>query len=80
MPRVFIRADIDWVAGYLRYGHRQGDLFIPDEEWDKFKANPTKYLEETGVDGDLELIIDDYRVEDMGPIGDVYYKEIKEDN
>ena len=80
MPQVYIRADIDWIQGHLRYGHKQGDLFIPDEEWDEFKADPAKYLKETDSICDLELIIDDYRIDDMGPIGDVYYKEIKEDN
>ena len=78
MPQVFVRADIDWIMGHLRYGYKQGDLFIPDEEWEEFKTNPAKYLRETGLIWDLDLVIDDYRVDDIGPIGDVYYKEVDE--
>ena len=32
MARVFIDADLDYVDGYLMYGHKEGVVNIPDED------------------------------------------------
>lgn len=71
--KVYINADLDWIAGFLRYGHREGYIEIPDKDLNEFKENPIKYIEDNDLIYDLELVIDDYRVEECGEINHLNY-------
>ena len=66
-----IIADIDYVVGHLRYGHYE--LKLNDEEYNEYKNLSEEDKISWIKDGDL--IIDDYRIYDIGPI-----TEIREEN
>ena len=78
MKKIAINADNEYVIGNLRYGHSEGVIELTDEEYELFKKDPEnfiyEYIDENDVD--LELIIDDYEVDDVGPIYEINYKEI----
>lgn len=75
MARVLINASLEYLMGHLRYGHREGVLEIPDDELNDFEANPEKYCEKYYDDiSYMDLIVDDYRVEDVGPISEITYE------
>lgn len=59
MARFFVRQEADYVTGHLRYGHREGYI-----EADSI-ADARRKIEEEGYDDYLELIVDDYRVDDV---------------
>lgn len=62
MAKYFVYAPVDYVMGYLRYGHFEGEIEIPDD-----KINDEEYIIST-IRDEGELIIDDWRVEDYGDI------------
>lgn len=63
-----IIANVDYIYGYLRYGHYE--LKLDDEESNYYKKLSEKekmeYIEDNG-----ELVVDDYRVEDVGTITEI---------
>lgn len=76
--KIDVRANYDWVQGYLRYGHRKGVIDIPDEDFELFKQDPRKYLIKKDWICDLPFFLDDYRLEDHGNIIEVNYNIIEE--
>lgn len=44
MKKILIDAPLEYVAGHLRYGHLEGVIEVPDEEFKKFKENPIDFL------------------------------------
>ena len=46
MAKFFITAPIDYIMGYLKYGHFEGEIEVPDSEIENFKANPVDWIEE----------------------------------
>ena len=75
MKKVSIDASLEYVAGYLRYGHLEGELEMTDEEFEKFKKNPLDFLYKEDYINDLDLVIDDYEVNDMGPVDKINWTE-----
>jgi hypothetical protein len=69
MKTVTITANTEYVMGHLRYGHYEGTLELSEEEYELFRANPVKFMNE--YDHDLDFIVDDWRVEDIGAIDEV---------
>ena len=59
MKKVFVDYPVNWIAGHLRYGHREGSIEMTDEEFEEFKQNPEKWLSDR-EDIDLELLVDDW--------------------
>ena len=55
-----------YVVGRTRYGHREGQFEIPDEDLELFQSNPLKYIKENDLDTNLELMIDDFDIDDYG--------------
>lgn len=57
-----IVGQLEWINGFLRYGHMECNVPKEDEEKVKTMSNDelTEYLEING-----EVIIDSYRIEDM---------------
>jgi hypothetical protein len=75
--KVSIVAYLDYLIGRLRHGHLEGVLYIPDEDAKLFKDNPAKYLKNHPDYKDyLDLIVDDFEVEDMGDIDMVSFKTL----
>ena len=59
----------------MRYGHYEGKIQIPDEEWESFKADPKAWIDEHDAIDDLELLVDDWSIEVVGNICDVNWRE-----
>lgn len=53
-----VTADLDWVSGYLRYGHMEGVVDVESEE--ELEA----LIESGSIKDYLDLVIDDYEVND----------------
>lgn len=65
-----ICGNLDYVQGFLRYGHLEMEL--NDEDFEKFKALSLKEQEEWLWDeGQVE--VDDYSIEDCGNITEINY-------
>ena len=77
MAKVFVTLNIDELKGYLRYGHKEGTIEIPDEEMNSFKENPLKYILENDLQYDLELVVDDFDVEWVSDYSDPKYKVVE---
>lgn len=76
MKKVYIYAPLDYVAGHLRYGHREGTVNLTDEEFEQFKTNPKNFIYDNDVE--LDLIIDDWEIDDYGEIDRVEWLECKQ--
>ena len=74
--KVKFNIPLEYVMGYLRYGHKEGVLELTAEEFKRLQENPEKFIYEEEILHDLDLIIDDYRVEDYGGIYDIKYEVI----
>lgn len=64
--RVLVEYPVDWITGYLCYGHKEGEIELTEEEYAEFKKNPTVWLkshEELITEFDLKvdsIEVDDY--------------------
>ena len=67
-----VYADVDYVMGHLRYGHLEGT--IECESVEKLK----ELLKDKYFYRNLEIVVDDYSVEDYGDIGEYEYELIDE--
>ena len=62
-----IIADVDYVCGYLRYGH--WELELNDEDYNEYK-NLSEEDKISWIE-DGNFIIDDYRIDDIGEITEI---------
>jgi hypothetical protein len=60
-----VLADIDYLMGYLRYGHYE--LTLNNEQFKEFE-NYTDSEKKAYIRDNGELVLDDYSVEDIGGI------------
>ena len=76
MSKYLVYAPVDYVTGYLRYGHFEAEIEIPDD-----KLDDEEWIAET-VRRHGDLIVDDWRVEDYGDIeiGEMTKLEEESDN
>ena len=74
--KVKFNIPLEYVAGYLRYGHKEGILELTEEEFKRLKKNPMDFIDEEDILSNLELIIDSYRIEDWGSPLEVNYEVI----
>ena len=65
--------DLDYVMGHLRYGHLEGEFEAESKE------QLMEKLEDGNLRGELEIVFDDYEVEDCGDAGDYEIEEISEE-
>ena len=77
MKKILIDAPLEYVIGHLRYGHLEGVIEVPDEEFEKFKENPIDFLYDNEYIDGLDLLIDDLEIDDRGPIDRVEWLECK---
>lgn len=66
-----ITCSVDYVCGHLRDGHYE--LKLTDEEYEEFQQSTDEEKEDWIRDGDL--IIDSYRVDDVGSLGEIKVTE-----
>ena len=78
MAKVFIDAGLEFLMGHLRYGHYEGVAEIPDEDIEKFKEDPIKYISDEYLTDYLEIIVDDVEIDGHGDITDVDYKFLED--
>ena len=67
---------LEYIIGHLRYGHKEGILELTEEEFNRLKENPEKFIYEEDILDNLNLIIDDYAIEDYGGIESINYEVI----
>ena len=67
-----VYADLDYVSGCLRYGHLEGEIKCESEEELK------EMIKNGTIQEYLEVVVDDYSVEDYGDIGEYEYQLVKE--
>ena len=79
MITVDINAPIEWISGYLRYGHFEGFIDLTEEEFEQFKENSEKAFEDLHLYRHCDIIADDYRVEDYSDIEEVNYIVVGKD-
>ena len=74
MNKVFINAPVEYLMGYLRYGHYEGTIELTDEEFEEFKKNPISYC--NNHDLGLDILVDDYEIDEIGNIEKIHWREI----
>lgn len=74
--KVKFNVPLEYVFGYLRYGHKEGVVELTEEEFQRLEKDSMKFLNEEDLLCDLDLIIDDYRIEDWGSPLEVKYEVI----
>ena len=74
--KVKFNIPLEYVFGYLRYGHKEGILELTEEELQRLEKDSMKFLNEEDLLCDLDLIIDDYRIEDWGSPLEIKYEVI----
>lgn len=74
--KVKFNIPLDYVIGYLRYGHKEGILELTEEEFKELQEDPLDFIYNQDILYDLDLVIDDYRVEDYGDVLEVNYEVI----
>lgn len=71
MKKFLVTADLDYVTGYLRYGHLEGIVEAESEEALKEMMKDRSFIDY------LDIVVDDYRVDDYGDIGEYEYEEVE---
>lgn len=67
---------LEYVIGHLCYGHKEGVLELTEEEFKKLQEDPLAFIYTQDILYDLDLIIDDYEVDDYGGILKVNYEVV----
>ena len=74
--KVKFNIPLDYVYGYIRYGHKEGILELTEEEFQRLEKDPINFLGQEDLLCDLDLVIDNYRIEDWGSPLEVNYEVI----
>ena len=75
--KVSITVNLEYVVGYLRYGHKEGTIKLTDNEFKEFEQNPYNFISKYDVLDKLEFVLDDYEVDSYGPIESIDWEEVK---
>ena len=70
-------ANLDYVIGHLRYGHKEGTIKLTDDEFKEFEQNPYDFINKQDILSEVGLVVDDYEVDDYGPIESIDWEEVK---
>lgn len=73
MAKYNIFATLDYIKGYLKYGHLEGDIEIPEKDVKEFENHPINYILNHSLTDYLDLRVDDFTVEDCGDIDKVNF-------
>ena len=79
MKKISVECVYDYISGYLKYGHLEGELELTDEQFEELKNDPIGFYQQNDYlfFDDLKLVIDDYDVEFYGDINEILYEEIE---
>lgn len=69
--KFMVTADLDWIQGYLKYGHLEG--FVEVESEDELN----ELIESGDIVDYLNVVVDDYRVEDWDDPERFEYSEVE---
>ena len=69
--KFMVTADLDWIQGYLRYGHLEGVVEVESED------ELNELIESGDIVDYLSVVVDDYRVEDWDDPERFEYSEIE---
>lgn len=72
--KVKFNIPLDYVYGYIRYGHKEGILELTEEEFQRLEKDPIDFFDQEDLLCDLDLVIDNYRIEDWGSPLEVNYE------
>lgn len=72
-----VTGNVEYVMGHLRYGHYEGILELTEEEVQKLQQNPHLLRDEDCVD-DLEFVVNDWAVDELGPVYELILEPIYE--
>lgn len=78
MVKVRIDAVPEYVSGYLKYGHFEGEVELTEEEFKKLQNDPERAFNELDLSSECKLIVDRYEIEDYGDIDQVSYEVIED--
>ena len=67
-----ITAQVDYVNGYLKYGH--WELSLEDKELEEFK-NSSKEDQESWLMNNGSFVLDDYEINDYGDLQEIKIEE-----
>ena len=67
-----ITAQVDYVNGYLKYGH--WELSLEDKELEEFK-NSSKEDQESWLMNNGSFVVDDYKINDYGDLHEIKIEE-----
>ena len=74
--KVNITAEAEYVAGHLRGGYYNGDLELSEEDYKIFRKDPLAFLlAHQDLLKDWSFKVDDYEIDDIGDIWQVYFTE-----
>lgn len=73
MAKYNIFATLDYIKGYLKYGHLEGDIEIPEKDVKEFENHPINYILNHYLTDYLDLRVDDFEVEECGDIDEVNF-------
>lgn len=68
-----IRADLDYINGYLRYGHYE--LELTDEDYEEY-SQLSQDDKESWIKDEGDLILDDYEVNDYGDLINIIEQDV----
>ena len=67
-----VTAQVDYVQGYLKYGH--WELFLEEKDLVEFK-NSTKEEQESWLTNNGHFVLDDYEINDYGDLQKIEIQE-----
>ena len=74
--KVEFNIPLEYIMGHLRYGHKEGNLELTEEDFKRLEEDPAELLHEEGFIDDLELVVDDYEIDEQGPPSEINYEVV----
>lgn len=74
--KINVTAETEYVTGHLRGGYYNGDLELSEEDYKIFQKNPLAFLlVHQNLWKDWQFKVDDYEIDDIGNIWQVYFTD-----
>lgn len=74
--KVKFNIPLDYVIGHVRCGHKEGVLILTEEEFEELKKDPLDFVYNEDILCELDLVIDNFSVQDYGDVLEVNYEVI----
>lgn len=75
-----VNAPVEYIMGHLRSGSYVGDIELTEEEYAEFKKDAKEFLYNHDIlsNSNMEFEVDDYGIDDIGPVEEVNYTLLSE--